>query len=135
MTRANTKELVAKSVIVEKVREKLLLNDKTLRVKFSKLLNIRFANFFNNSEYSRNYYISISTGTSPSMKNISRDSIKLLPFPLPPLLEQQVIVTKVEQLLTLCDELETQTKQNQTYAENLMQAVLKEAFNPQQKIA
>jgi type I restriction enzyme S subunit len=49
--------------------------------------------------------------------------------PLPPLLEQQAIVTKVEKLLALCDQLETQITQNQTHAEQLMQAVLKEAFS------
>ena len=42
--------------------------------------------------------------------------------------EQKAIVTKVEQLFTLCDQLETQITQNQTHAEQLMQAVLEEAF-------
>jgi len=43
--------------------------------------------------------------------------------------EQKAIVTKVEKLLTLCDKLETQITHNQTHAEQLMQAVLKEAFS------
>ena len=43
--------------------------------------------------------------------------------------EQLAIVTKVEKLLSLCDQLETQITQNQTHAEQLMQAVLKEAFS------
>ncbi|MDR4652639.1 MAG: hypothetical protein MRJ52_09590 [Nitrosomonas sp.] len=42
--------------------------------------------------------------------------------------EQQAIVNKVEKLLVLCDQLETQITQNQAHAEQLMQAVLKEAF-------
>lgn len=49
-------------------------------------------------------------------------------IPLPPLPEQKAIVTKVEKLFILCDQLETQITQNQTHAEQLMQAVLKEAF-------
>ncbi len=48
---------------------------------------------------------------------------------LPPLMEQQAIVTKVEKLFALCDQLEAQITQNQHHAEQLMQAVLKEAFN------
>ena len=48
---------------------------------------------------------------------------------LPPLKEQQAIVAKVEKLLALCDQLEARITQNQTYAEQLMQAVLKEAFS------
>jgi type I restriction enzyme, S subunit len=128
MTRANTKELVAKSVVVGNVRSKLLLNDKTLRVLFTENVDLLFMNFFNNGDYARTYYISVSTGASPSMKNISRDNIKRLILPLPPFDEQRAIVAKTEKLLTLCDQLETQITQNQTHTEQLMQAVLKEAF-------
>lgn len=42
--------------------------------------------------------------------------------------EQKAIVTKVEKLLALCDQLETRITNNQTHAEKLMQAVLQEAF-------
>ena len=120
MTRANTKELVAKSVIVNGVRSKLLLNDKTLRVKFSYNVSLHYMNMFNNGEYSRSHYVSVATGASPSMKNISRDNIKILGLPLPPLPEQKAIVTKVEKLLALCDQLETQITHNQTHANALM---------------
>ncbi|HHC74038.1 MAG TPA: hypothetical protein ENK78_03040, partial [Thiothrix sp.] len=55
-------------------------------------------------------------------------TLKEMLIPLPPLPEQKAIVTKVEKLLALCDQLETQITHNQTHAEQLMQAVLKEAF-------
>jgi len=64
-----------------------------------------------------------------AQKNINLGIINMLSFPLPPLDEQQAIVTKVEKLLALCDQLETQITQNQSHAEQLMQAVLKEAFS------
>lgn len=51
------------------------------------------------------------------------------PVGLPPLPEQKAIVTKVEKLLALCDQLESQITANQTHVEQLMQAVLKEAFD------
>lgn len=50
-------------------------------------------------------------------------------IPIPSQEEQQSIVYKVEKLLSLCDQLETQISQNQTHAGLLMQAVLKEAFS------
>lgn len=50
-------------------------------------------------------------------------------IPLPPLFEQKAIVAKVEKLLTLCDQLQTLISNNKSYAEQLMQAVLKEAFS------
>lgn len=49
-------------------------------------------------------------------------------IPIPPLAEQQAIVAKVEGLLAVCDALAGQNLAAQGYAEQLMQAVLKEAF-------
>lgn len=61
--------------------------------------------------------------------NLNMEKIKSSIIALPSLFEQQVIVTKVEKLLALCDQLESQIIQNQTHADQLMQAVLKEAFS------
>ncbi|MEH6498982.1 MAG: restriction endonuclease subunit S [Pseudoalteromonas distincta] len=63
------------------------------------------------------------------VQNIRAEIVKKTKLPVPPYLEQKAIVTKVEKLLALCDQLETQITQNQTHAEQLMQAVLKEAFS------
>jgi len=49
-------------------------------------------------------------------------------LPLPPLPEQAAIVQKVEALMQTCTDLETQIKQSETHATQLMQAVIKEAF-------
>ncbi len=60
--------------------------------------------------------------------NIKLPTLNNLICALPPFSEQKEIVTKVEKLFTICDQLEAQIDQNQTHAEQLMQAVLKEAF-------
>lgn len=67
-----------------------------------------------------------SKGQQPNLKS---EHITHLIFPCPPRSEQQAIVAKVEKLLVLCDQLEAQITQNQDHAEQLMQAVLKEAFS------
>ena len=46
--------------------------------------------------------------------------------PLPPLAEQRRIVAKVDQLMALVDELETQLAASRTAAEKLMEAVIAE---------
>jgi len=51
------------------------------------------------------------------------------PFPLPPLEEQKRIVSKVDQLMHLCDELESRLNRSKKDSEMLMQAVLHEAFS------
>lgn len=62
------------------------------------------------------------------ISNLSGKSLSLIPFPLPPLVEQEVIVEKVETLMQKLDKLEVEISQNQKTADMLMQAVLKEAF-------
>ena len=119
MSRANTSFLVGRSVVVERPTQKLLLNDKTLRIYFSKNIEKRFFNIYNNSFFARQYFASIGTGTSDSMKNITRGQIRNLPVPLPPLTEQKRIVAKVDELMKLCDQLEESLRQQQQKAQAL----------------
>ena len=65
--------------------------------------------------------------------NLRKEQILLCPLGVPPLSEQKAIVTKVEKLLALCDQMETQITASQTHSKQLMQAVLKEAFSPNSK--
>jgi len=64
--------------------------------------------------------------------NVNASSLKQLKITLPPLAEQELIVTKVDQLMHLCDELETRLNKSQKDIEMLMQAVLQEAFEIKQ---
>lgn len=65
---------------------------------------------------------------SAGQKRVPTDFVKSVGFPLPPQKEQQLIVSKVAQLMSLCDEMEQQIIQGKTEAEQLLQAVLREAF-------
>ncbi len=49
--------------------------------------------------------------------------VKIL-LPLPPLREQKRIVAKVDQLMSICDELESKLTQSQTDGQKLMEAVV-----------
>lgn len=69
-----------------------------------------------------------SGGVSAGNYNLGR--IRSLKVPLPPLAEQQVIVDRVEKLLSMVDELEKQVSERKEQSELLMQAVLREAFLP-----
>ena len=58
-------------------------------------------------------------------------SIKILSkvmLPLPPFAEQQAIVDSVKKLLSMVDELEKQVSERKEQSEQLMQSVLREAF-------
>ena len=125
LTRANTTELVARSVVVnENVRSKLLLNDKTLRVTFSEFINKEYINISNNSPYARLYYSRVASGSSDSMKNVSRKDIDLMSFPIPPFEEQNEIVKKVNKLQLYYGSIADEIRINKKTSENLLQSFL-----------
>jgi len=128
ISRANTSELVGKSVVVKTISKNLLLSDKTIRFKFSELISTDFINLCNNSKHARVYYAAMGSGSSPSMKNITREHMRSLLIPLSPLAMQDRIVQKLEQLMQMCDDLEQSIKQGKEQNEKLLQQVLREAL-------
>ena len=129
ISRANTSELVARSVVVpEGSPEKLMMSDKIIRFVFSKLVDPLYLSMFNNSQFAREYYLSVAGGTSSSMKNVSRAQIQSLAVPLPPQAEQLRIVQKVDRLMALCDELKASLNRASTtrcqLAESIVDAAL-----------
>lgn len=72
------------------------------------------------------YYLSFDDGKKQT--NLKRDQILTCPIPLPPFEEQKEIVSKVEQLMSWCDELEKKIEKRDAYQDKMMQAVVKQAF-------
>lgn len=62
------------------------------------------------------------------MPKINQAQLNSIKFPLPPLKEQEEIVAKVETLLAKVTELENQIQERETYTKQLMQSILKNAF-------
>lgn len=62
------------------------------------------------------------------LKHINKGKFEHMLIPISPLQTQKRIVTKVDELMKLCDELEEQIRQSKEESEKLMQAVLQEAF-------
>lgn len=107
LSRANTADLVARSVIAPTdCPAKLMMSDKIIRLKFLDERVKPWANLVNNSEFARHYYKARATGTSDSMRNVSRQVIHELPIPFPSLPAQQRVMDKLARLLQFCDELE-----------------------------
>ena len=66
--------------------------------------------------------------TGSGIKHLTGKQLNLMLIPLPPITEQNAIAERVEKLIALCDQLETKIAENKTHAEQLMRAVLKDAF-------
>jgi len=58
------------------------------------------------------------------MPRLGTNDARSAPFPLPPLAEQHRIVARVDQLMSLCDELEAGLAHSQADSEKLMEAVV-----------
>ncbi|HEX4414827.1 MAG TPA: restriction endonuclease subunit S, partial [Lacipirellulaceae bacterium] len=59
-----------------------------------------------------------------TFKEVSGKMLAAVPFPLPPLAEQQRIVAKVEELMSLCDVLETESAEGIAVHQALVEALL-----------
>jgi len=124
LSRANTEELVARSVVVGTVKPQLMLSDKIIRLDVSSLMSRMFLNLSNNASHSRVHYIANASGTSSSMKNVSREVVLKTPVPLPPAAEQSRIVARVEELRRLCAELRQRLSASQTTQAHLAEALV-----------
>mgnify|MGYP001576320142 CR=1 FL=1 len=84
----------------------------------------RFAYRFLTSPLGREQIFQFDNGSA--QPNLSANNVKKYWLPLPPLAEQRRIVAKVDQLMALVDELETQLAHSRDTAVKLMEAVVAE---------
>jgi type I restriction enzyme S subunit len=129
LSRANTEELVARSVVVGKAESRLMLSDKIIRLDVSSQMNRQYLNICNNAGHARAHYASNASGTSSSMKNVSREVVLSTPVPLPPLAEQSRIVARVEALRRLCADLRQRLAASQTAQAQLAGALVESVSN------
>ena len=78
-----------------------------------------------NSPVGREYFANSSKQTT-NLASINMTQLKHFPMPVPPAAEQKRIVAKVDQLMALCDELETKLNQSQQHSEKLMEATVRQ---------
>lgn len=130
ITRAGPKNRVGIVCCVENLTKKLILSDKTIRLKHSKeLLFSKFVAIALNSPLIKLLIEKKMTGMADSQVNISQDNMKNFLIPLPPFKEQKRIVQKLEKVLDNSKSLEESIKQSAAQNEKLLQQVLREALH------
>ena len=95
ISRANITRLVGATVLIEKTRPKLMLCDKMFRAvpfKHDPVDTMFLTQVLRSSDVRRQIEADV-TGTSPTMKNISKPALMGLTFPLPPKNEQVAMAT------------------------------------------
>ena len=124
---ARTGGTIGKSYIVKNIDVKSLFASYLIRVVPNRRLKTEWLKLFIESPTYWNQLYEAAWGAG--QPNVNGTALSKLLIPLPPLPEQKAIVAKVEKLLNLCEQMETQITASQTHSKQLMQAVLKEFFS------
>ncbi|NOR55533.1 MAG: hypothetical protein GQ531_04940 [Sulfurovum sp.] len=107
--------------------KRLFLNQRVGCFRFNQNIIPKFYDYALKSDTLLDNIYKTATG-SANQANIGSTALSLWSIPLPQVEEQKAIVTKIENLFKICDQLETQINSSKTNSEILIQAVLKEAF-------
>lgn len=125
-SRANTRELVAATCIVDADYPDLFLPDKLWRIDLDlAVVNpCYFQHVLSHPQY-RSEITKKATGSSGSMLNISQGKLLEMPFPLPPLAKQEAFAATVATV----DKLRAQQLQSTETLEQLFQSAIHRAFS------
>ncbi|MCD2451574.1 restriction endonuclease subunit S [Methylicorpusculum oleiharenae] len=108
--------------------EEVVLGKSACYFNLSSLINKYYIKLIIESPYFIDYALHGATGAT--IKNLSLKAMNEFPVPLPPLPEQHRIVAKVDELMALCDQLETQLTRTAADSRRLLESLLHEALVP-----
>ena len=118
---------VGKVLILPENCQDGVINPRLIKITLNKEIYLhKFFKYYFESSYVKNFYGSKAQGTTMDVLNLG--IIKTIPFPLPLLKEQQLIVEELESKLTVCDKIEETIINSLQQAETLKQSILKMAF-------
>lgn len=127
LNRVNSYELIGKAAIVKNDLP-MVFESMNMRIRiFQKKTISPFINYYLLTNHVRRYFES-TLKKAANQVSINQSDVSNLIIPLPPLTEQQLINNNLKKFYNLIDELETQVNSRKNWVEELMQAVLREAF-------
>lgn len=118
---ARTGGTIGKSYLVENINVKAVFASYLIRVK---RISAMYAPYIKTYLGSAVYWVQLYDNASGTgQPNVNATALKQLLVPIPPVEEQHHIVTKVDQLMALCDQLKAQINTSQTTQLSLADAV------------
>ena len=130
MSRANTAELVGACAVVRKTRSKLMLSDKIFRFIFREpqQVELSYLDQVLKSSAIREQIVAAASGTSPTMKNISKEKVLSLRLPPHALPEQRRIVSYLDAMQAKVDALKSLQAETAAELAALLPSILDKAF-------
>ena len=120
---------VGKSLFVKEVDEPMMTNQRVATIKISRSLLPEYINYIILSSIIQNI---IRISKNSTNDNISMDTIKRFPIPLPPLAEQKRIVAKIEELMPYVEQYDkayTEVEElNKKFPEDMQKSILQYAI-------
>lgn len=120
---ANSRELVGKVAIIKAIPHHEATLGGFLSIIRTNIVLPSFLLFIMKTNYVRTTLIDSASQTT-NIANISLEKLNPLLIPLPPLAEQKHIITKINELIAICDKLEKQIDQTSSKQTKLFDAVL-----------
>ena len=120
-SRANTKELVGATALVDKDYPHLLLPDKIWKIVVSDKVSPVYLKAYLSEPWIRELMSKVATGTSGSMYNISMEKLRQIPVILPPIEQQNTFTTFVRRIDKLRFSIQSSLEKTQQLFDSLMQ--------------
>jgi len=128
--RSNTEEYVGLPAVYRGEDGYAIYPDLMIRARCDEsIVSPEFADYMLLSPYFRNYLRGKSKGTSGSMAKINQKHLREMPFPLPPLDEQQVIVERLDQITSVVDQTIQDLEDEVERSGRLRQSIFDRAFD------
>jgi type I restriction enzyme, S subunit len=129
VNRVNSRELVGKAALVEDIKEPIVYEAMNIRVRFLHKEDLpSYINLLFRTDRVRAIFQGDAKQAS-GQASVSQPQVSSVAVPLPPLAEQKRIVTKVNQLMKLCDTLQTHLTQRQTSAIDLAEVAVRQVLD------
>src|SRR5690554_3664545 len=128
--RSNSIDYVGVTAIYTGKENEFIYPDLMMKLEIVKPISFFYSHKVLSAPFCLEYFRKNAKGAQKSMPKINQGVVNNTLIPIPPLAEQQAIVDRVEKLLFMVDELEKQVSERKEQSEQLMQAVLREAFEP-----
>lgn len=115
------------AAMVKETDGSLFVNQRVARLRCRKSVTPKFLLFWAQTDAFRDFFHPGETG-NVNQGNVGADGIRKAPIELPSLTEQHEIVRRVDELLTLADQIETRYQKAKAQVDKLTQSILAKAF-------
>ncbi|HFQ4974569.1 TPA: restriction endonuclease subunit S [Vibrio vulnificus] len=126
--RANSIEYVGVSALYEGEDDQYIYPDLIMKCRANERILSKYLYYALSSESVRKYFRDNATGTTGNMPKINQTVVSAAPISLPPLAEQEDIVSLVEKLFRKADTVEKQYLDAKARLDRLTQSILAKAF-------